>query len=377
VTRTIAHVLPFPAVGGTEHATLRIAKAVDRSRFTSVPFCLQGADPVTALFADEGFQCATYEPAQPSYRRGREYLRASRALAAELRRRHVDLVHCADLLAAYHVSLAGWLAAIPVLCHIRGRFDRMSFKDCSFLWTVRRFVFVSQSTWQHFGCRVPPQRGVVVYDGIDIPPPGECHDARESIHREFNIPETAPVIGMLARVAPQKDFATLAKAAVRVLQVQPQARFLIVGDYSSSEVYRELYQQVSRMLAECGVSASFIFTGHRNDVARLLSGIDIFVLSTHREGLPLVILEAMAHGKPVVATAVDGIPEIIQDGETGLLFAHEDHEQLSAQIIALLQDPARGTRLGTAGRTLVQTRFSTEQFGANMSAVYASVLAAP
>ena len=100
--------------------------------------------------------------------------------------------------------------------------------------------------------------------------------------------------------APLKDYFTLARAARRILQAEPQTRFLIVGDYTSAKTYREHYQGVRQVLEECCVADSFIFTGHRQDVSRLLSAFDVFVLSTHREGLPLVILEAMAQAKPVV-----------------------------------------------------------------------------
>ncbi len=334
---TIAHILPFPELGGTEHATLRIAKAVDRSQFTNVAFHLPEAEPVRALFAEHGVPGVPYEPAVPSYRSAAAYLRSSLKLARAFKQHKVDLVHCADLLAAHHAALAGRLAGIPVLCHIRSRFDTVSRRDCTFLWPVQRFVFVSRNTREHFACAVRDSRGVVVYDGIDVPLAADARKDRESVGREFNIPEQAPILGMLARVAPQKDFATLARAAARILQVEPETRFLIAGDYTGPG-NREHYQQVRRDLETCGVAESFIFTGYRQDVPRLLNAIDIFVLSTHKEGLPLVILEAMARAKPVVATAVDGVPEIIQDGETGLLFPHEDHEQLAAHIFGLLRD---------------------------------------
>jgi glycosyltransferase involved in cell wall biosynthesis len=100
----------------------------------------------------------------------------------------------------------------------------------------------------------------------------------------------------------------------------------------------------------------------------------VFVLSTHCEGLPLVILEAMARGKPVVATAVDGIPEIVHDAETGLLFPHEDHATLASHIDRLLKDRAWGRRLGEAGRRLVRSAFTSTQFAEGMNAVYESML---
>src|SRR5689334_19038158 len=93
---TIAHVLPFPSVGGTEHATIRLAKSVDASRFSSIAFCLRGAEPVSAFIANAGIRSVSYDPAVPSYRHAASFLRSSLALAREFRRHRVDLVHCAD-----------------------------------------------------------------------------------------------------------------------------------------------------------------------------------------------------------------------------------------------------------------------------------------
>lgn len=371
--KKIAHVLPFPAVGGTEHATMRIAKSVDTSRFTSVAFHLPEAKSVAQFFSAAGVPCTPYVPAEPSYRHAVAYLRASLAIARELRRQRVDLVHCADLLAAHHAGLAGWLARVPVLCHIRNRFDTMSRRDCSFLWPVQRFVFVSRNTWRHFACRVAPSRGAVVYDGIDVLPATAVGDEAADVRRELGIDAAAPLIGMMARVAPQKDYPTLARAAAQILAEQPSVRFLVAGDYSA-DANRKHYARVRTTLEECGVSKAFVFTGQRQDVTRLLRAIDIFVLSTHWEGLPLVILEAMSQGKPVVATDVDGIPEVVTHGETGLLFPHEDDRRLAAHVLSLLRDRVGAERLGEAGRRFVQTRFTTEQFALSMNDVYSRLL---
>jgi glycosyltransferase involved in cell wall biosynthesis len=371
---TVAHILPFPTIGGTEHATLRIARAVDAARFRSVAFTSAGADQVQMFFADAGIEAVKYSAPVHSYRRAAAFLRDSARLAAQFRTHRVDLVHCADLLGAYHAALAGRLAGVPVICHIRNRFAFISRRDRSFLWPVRRFVFVSRDTWTHFGHPVPPQRGVVVYDGIRTPATATHEEDRRSVRQEFGLGPDEPLIGMMARVAPQKDFSTLARAARIVLGHEPRARFLIAGDYDSAPNYRTHYQQVQAEMEACGVRQAFIFTGQRSDVPRLLSSLDVFVLSTHWEGLPLVILEAMAFGVPVVATAVDGVPEVVHHGETGLLVRHEDPDELASSIRELLADRRRAAELGAGGRTLVQDRFTETQFAAAMNVVYAMTL---
>lgn len=369
----IAHILPWPSIGGTELATLRIAEAVESDEFHNIAFCQADADPVREIFESAGFELAGYRGVAPSYRHSPPFLRNSYSLAREFKRREISLVHCSDLLAAYYAAVAGKLARIPVLCHIRSSFPAISLRDRSFLTFVDRFAFVSKDAWKKFGYKVSPREGVVVYDGLRVAD-GSLDESRESVRREFDIPPHVKLVGMVARVAPAKDYITLARAAARVVATESRVRFLIVGDHSGAETYRAHYEEVKVALAEHGVTPYFIFTDFRADVPRLLQALDIFVLCTHIEGLPLVILEAMAYAKPVVATAIGGVPEIVVDGKTGLLHAHQDDAQLAAHLLSLLQDPVRAKTLGEAGRRMMQTNFTNEQFAANMSNLYRELL---
>jgi glycosyltransferase involved in cell wall biosynthesis len=365
--------LPWTTVGGTELATLRIAQGIEGEEFKSTVFHFPEAGVIGEMFAKEGFETAIYHPIEPSYRRPKNFLRASYSLSREFQRKGISLVHCADLAAAYYVALAGRMARVPVLCHIRNRFTELASRDKSFLYAVNRFAFVSQDTWKHFGYKVSAQRGVVVYDGIETSA-ASAAKARETVKRKYGIPENVKVVGMVARVAPQKDYATLIRAAARIIAADKNVRFLIVGDYSGAESFREHYEKVKQMLAANGVAPYFIFTDFQSDVGQFFDAMDIFVLSTHFEGLPLVILEAMAQGKPVIATAVDGIPEIVRHEKTGLLHRHEDEAQLSEQILALLQDEGLATRLGEAGRQAVKTDWSRERFAGDMKNLYRQML---
>jgi glycosyltransferase involved in cell wall biosynthesis len=179
---------------------------------------------------------------------------------------------------------------------------------------------------------------------------------------------------MTARVSPQKDYLTLARAAVKVRESVPDVRFVIVGDYSEHAAHREHFAMVREELVRLGVLESFVFAGFRSDVARVMSAFDVFVLSTHFEGLPLVVLEAMSLGLPVVATAVNGIPEVIDREEVGLLHAHEDPDALARQLLAVLTDRSRAARIGAAGRESVRQRFGMEAFAENVTRLYREAL---
>ena len=284
------------------------------------------------------------------------------------------MVHCSDLLAAYYAGLAGRMARLPVLCHVRCSYPEISQRDKSFLRAVNRFVFVSHDAWSNFGYRVPARRGTVVYDGVDVLE-GEVGEDGQSVRREFDIPAGVPIVGMVARVAPAKDYATLARAAARVLAAHGAVRFLVVGDRSQVAANRAHYEEVRRVLADCGVAPNFIFTDHREDVTRLIAAMDVFVLSTHTEGLPLVILEAMAQGRPVVATEVGGVPEAVADGVTGRLVAPYDADALAAAMHELAGDADLRRRMGEAGAAAARERFTVDRMADEHVALYERVLA--
>jgi glycosyltransferase involved in cell wall biosynthesis len=370
---TIAHLLPWPGIGGTEHATLRIARAAEERGYRNIAFHREDSPVVGEFFRDAGVETVPYALAELSARRPLPFVRNTIALRRAFQTHQVDLVHCADIDAALQVAPAGRLAGVPVLCHIRNPWTSMLRREALVLSAVDTFVFVSQDTWSTFAYRVGPERGRVLYDGLDVQAPPE-QAARAEVRRELGIADGVPVIGMTARVSTQKDYITLARAAKRVLDVAPDARFVIVGDHERHAAHREHFAVVQRELDRLGVAHAFVFTGFRTDVARVMGAFDVFVLSTHFEGLPLVILEAMAMQLPVVATAVNGIPELITSDSVGLLAPHEDDVVLAEHLLALLRDPARARRIAASGRALVERQFSARAFGESIGTLYADAL---
>ena len=123
----------------------------------------------------------------------------------------------------------------------------------------------------------------MVYDGIDVPDAAGADAA--DVREEFGIPAEARLVGMVARIAPQKDHETLIRAASRLKGVGLKLRFLLIGDYASSQKYLDCYARLRKHIAEAGLEDWFLFAGHRDDVRRLMGALDIFALSTHLEGL--------------------------------------------------------------------------------------------
>jgi glycosyltransferase involved in cell wall biosynthesis len=175
-------------------------------------------------------------------------------------------------------------------------------------------------------------------------------------------------------VSEQKDYPTLIRAAATLISRFPQLYFLIVGDNQLSPEHRAHYAKIAALITDAQLTGHFIFAGFRTDVPRLLAATDISLLSTHWEGLPLVILEAMAQSKPVIATDVDGVHEAVVAGSTGLLYPHEDAVALASCITQLVDDPARRIAMGMEGRKRIEQGFSQASFSEGMLSVYDATL---
>lgn len=371
--RRVAHVLAWPTVAGTEISTLRIAQTLSGPDFQHVAFCSTAAAAVESFFHAAGFPTATYRSVDLSYRKPRAFLQASFNLAHKFSRQRIDLVHCSDLMAGLRAAPAARLARLPVLCHIRNPHPDVGRHDRPLLWAANRFIFVSRHAWQTFSYPVSTDRGSLVYDGIERSPI-DREVARQRLRAQFSIPPDTKLVGMVGRLAAQKDYPTLIRAAARVLSVYPNVRFLVVGDHTTTDDFRQHYQVLTQLVAQLRIEPYVIFAGFRDDVPHVVSGLDISVLATHFEGFGLVLVEAMAQGTPVIGTAVGGVTEIIADRETGLLHGHADDADLASKILTLLSNEVLAQRLASAGQRFVEERFSMDRFATGIAHVYRRML---
>ena len=369
---TIAHFMPWSGMGGVEVATLRMIDAT-REQFRNVVFCLPDAVTLKNFLETSGIATITYTPPEPSLRHLGRYYKESLVVARQIRQAGVDIVHFADDKAAYHNSLATVLARSKTVCHIRSSNPKFSLRQKLCLLPVQHFIFVSKESKDVFAVSLPEHRARVIYDAIEIPSEEMTAD-KEKIRRELKIPPNCTVVGMVARVAPVKDYFTLAAAAAEIVSKHPDTRFLIVGDNSLVDLNRNHYEKVLQKLNELGIADKFIFTGHRDDVIRLTAAMDICVLSTTREGFPLSVLEAMAMRKPVVATAVGGIPEIVEPGVTGYLHRLGNSKELADAIMALIENPGEASRIGQTAYEHVRRQYSRQAFFAEISKAYFDVM---
>jgi glycosyltransferase involved in cell wall biosynthesis len=202
----------------------------------------------------------------------------------------------------------------------------------------------------------------LIYNGVDLTRYSEP-DICGTLHSEYPISPDSPIVGVVARLEPEKGHPTLLEAWPAVIAAVPKAHLLIVGEGSQREA---LEAQVKAL----GIGKSVTFTGRRDDVPAVTAALDVAVLPSYREAQGLSILEAMALSRPVVASAVGGIPEMIEHGRTGLLVPPREPAALAAAIVRLLTDHPYADTLAKAAQNLVHDRFCVELMVRAIETIY-------
>lgn len=195
----------------------------------------------------------------------------------------------------------------------------------------------------------------------------------EHIREEFNIPPDNPLIGTVGRFHPWKGHRYFLQAAKIVSEKYPEARFLIVGDVAF-DGHRQYKQELLELIQTLNLRDKVILTGSRKDIPKIMKAMDLFVLPSLREPFGIVLLEAQACGKPVIATSVGGIPEAMKDGDTGILVDPGDSKGLADAILSLLGNRERMQMMGLAGRKRVEEMFSTDRMVRRTEELYRAVL---
>jgi glycosyltransferase involved in cell wall biosynthesis len=189
----------------------------------------------------------------------------------------------------------------------------------------------------------------VIYSGID--PEKFSKPDISTVKPEFGIDERAKVVGIVATLTPEKNHSVFLKAAAQILTQKPDVKFLIVGD-------GPLKKQLQNLATQLGINSNVIFTGERRDIPNILSSLDIIVLPSSTEGLPIVLLEGMSAGVPIVASRVGGVPEVVEDEETGILIPPRKSKELAKAIIRLLDNSQLAEMFKNRGRKKIEKKFA-------------------
>ncbi len=206
----------------------------------------------------------------------------------------------------------------------------------------------------------------VVYSGIDLNR-FDCALNLDELKREFKIIENKFIVGNIAHLADHKGHKYLIESAKIVLEQAPDTLFMIVGE---GPLKFELQVSARKL----GIKDKIIFTGFREEIPELLNIFDIFVLSSHKEGLCTSLMDAMAMRKAIVATDVGGIPEVVKDGQNGILVPPKDPKKLAEAILTLKKDEILREKMGEFGRKIVEEKFSDSRMVINTEKIYYETL---
>lgn len=370
------------AIGGTERQFVNLVRTIDPARFRVHVGALARGGPLAAEIDAARVPMAEYRV---------RHLYGLRTIAQQIRfarylaRERIELVHTHGFYANVFALPPAWLARTSVRI--------ASIRDDGSVWTPK------QRAVERIACRLAdctvvnaeiirrrlleegwPSDGVaVIPNGVDIARFDEQRTPLD-LHREFGFPETAPIVGVVARLAPCKGLEVFLDAARIVANRLPDVRFLVVGDEANLGDDRirvgGAYRQALELHAErLGLADRVVFAGFRLDVPAVLAGLTVSVLpSVTGEGLPNSVLEAMAAGLPVVATDSGGTSEAIVNGETGFVVPPSDAPALAQGIVSLLDDPSLRAHMGAAGRRRIAEHFSLDRMAREMQSLYAHLI---
>ncbi len=363
--------------GGGERGFSQLINRLSAERYKSRVACLP-----TGVFVEkiEG-SGALIKPVDV---RNRSNFKIILQLIGLMKEQKIDIVHSQGARADFFARVASKLAKAPFnISTVQmpiGGFDVNLIKKFVYIvldrfsaCVVDRFVVTSdtlkKTMIENHG--IKPHRIVRIYNGVEVDEYCMTYEKmasrRSRFRKESGIGDKAPIVGVIGRLVWQKGFKYFVDAIPEVLNKFKQARFLIVGEGVLKD---ELEEKCKRLK----LADKIIFSGFRSDIKDIFASIDIFVMPSLLEGLPMVLLEAMAMAKPIVATDIDGIKEILVDGEAGLLVPPKESNELSEAIIDLLIHRDQAYQMGLAARKIVEERFEIDIMVQKVEEVYDDLL---
>jgi len=369
----ILHIYQNSKIGGIQQQILSLVMAYDREKFCPVVCCFGPKMEVGIEIEKAGIEVVALNR--------RRYNKFSAGIIFDLYRlmkdRNIHVLRTHKYRANFYGRIAGALAGVPVIVASehniyrdekeRRLIRRISNKILSMV--TDKMVTVSDAIRKDIlrYDRVSPSKVMVLHNGVDterFKPGVNFGDVRE----QHALSKDDVVIGFVGRLVINKGLNYLIEAFA-LLKDSCNAKLLIVGDGS-------LMEELKKQAKDKGLEGSVIFTGLRRDITDILSTIDLFVLPSIKEGLPNSLLEAMAMSKPVVATAVGGVPEIIEHGATGLLVQPADRDGLAAAIKTVIDNPLMAKNMGIAARDFIENNYSIKATAGRWETLYISLLAA-
>jgi glycosyltransferase involved in cell wall biosynthesis len=377
----ILHIHTLPIISGSGINTFISMNGMDKHRYKVDLACAPGG-PLIGLVQSHHMDVIPFRNMVQPIHPFRDMLTLAE-LTHYLKKNKYDIIHTHNSKAGFLGRLAGRWAHVPVIIHTVHGFafhmQEPAWRQILFRLLERRasrwcdkMIFISQPLidWALRERIVGNDKIIKIYSGIDLNqfrPVSEETKAR--IRRKWHMGVEDAVIGIVSKLWEGKGHSTLIKAFQEVKKAIPNAKLVIVG-----EGY--LQDSLHALVNELGLNDSILFTGFQMDVSEIIATFDVAVLPSFFEGMGRVLLEAMAMGKPLIASRVGGIPDLVEDSVNGILTVAGDVQGLAKVIQQILGDKNLSDRMGQAGRNRVTEQFSAAMMVRNIENVYLECLKA-
>ncbi|MDE2485637.1 MAG: glycosyltransferase family 4 protein [candidate division NC10 bacterium] len=365
----ILHIITRLDRGGSSENTLITVARLDQHRYRPVLMAGPSSEGADAILI----------PHLGRKIRPLHDLLAFAEMYAKIRQGRYTIVHTHSSKAGILGRWAARLAGVPIIVHtphghvFYGYYERVP----TYLFTVlerltaritdKIITLTEAGIREHVERRIAPrEKFISIHSGVDLAPYTELPPDPAAARKRFGLSPDCLVVGSVGRFEPVKGYDILLRAAGLLRTRQPKVQFLLAGEGEEAP-------HLKRLAEELQVDDRVFFPGWQQELPHVLSALDLFVLPSRNEGMGRVLVQAMAMGTPIVATRVGGIPEVLGEGETGLLVAPDDPVELAAAIERLLTDRELAGKIGEAGRRRASA-YSADKMVADIESLYDTLL---
>ena len=292
-----------------------------------------------------------------------------------IRKERPQIVHTHLFKSDFHGRFAARMAGVPIVVstlHNSNAWAKNPMLGLTYGLTTKladKIIAVADEVRDYAAqyLRIPMEQMITIPNAVSIERFEGKFEEGLAVRKEYNISPTAPLLGIIGRLEPQKDHENFLRAASQIYKNNPNARFLIIGD-------GYLKDHLIELATALGMQDVVTFCGLRKDIPSVMAALDIVVLSSRYEGLPVVLLEAMAASRPIVSTAVSGIPGVVEDGLTGILVEPSNSAALADACLHLMHDPGLRKKMGQNGYERVKAHYSMDSMTEKTVALYKELI---
>jgi glycosyltransferase involved in cell wall biosynthesis len=381
---TVLSVVPDERLGGPQQRVLQVAKRLKERGFTSIVAMPEGDNTFADILDDADiphYQVRNFKrlprPSDPlAIMRWLSYfIPCIVSLVKLIRRNKVDIVHVNGIMNV-QVPLAAKLSGAKLVWHLNDVRNPKLLKPIllSLLYILPDRVATASEVVHrnYFGeGKNSANNATILYPPVDTTKFHPGYNV-EGIRNELRLKEHNKIVGTVGNINPFKGYEYFFSAAKLVKQAFPEVKFLVVG--KRLETQEKYWQRLHTLIVDLEIEDDIILTGYRADIPEVTNAMDIFVLASVLEAAPLVVLEAMACARPIVATGVGGVPELVIDGETGILVPPKQPEAIAKAILYLLNHPKEAGEMGLKGRQRVTDHFNLAMCVKRHEEIYNMVL---